>query len=645
MKKAFEKIYDEDLWQSGQGVGSGEGSAPDGTAEYREFLQEFLRNKQIRSVLDLGCGDWQSSRLIDWTGIDYLGLDVVETVIDRNNKHFATEHIKFSLEDISNCRLQPSDLLIVKDVLQHWPNRDILNFLPRIRDFKYCLLINCAFQTGMQNRDILQGQFRPVDLTKPPFGIGGEVVFSFHTDFSKFPPSFRHKDVLLLDASKGEIPVKIGLSSTGGGTGAVPEMFRGAVRTLQQDGPGALAAKVRNFILSSLGLRRGRPLKSLIASPPPEALKDGINVSGYIKAESGTGESCRTMIRTLQTTAVPLALNNFPALTLRQKDKTYSDSCVDINPYKINLSIVNADQVEAFKHYRGLEYVIGRYNIGYWVWELPSFPPELQGSFRYFHEIWTPSTFAVEAIRQATEMPVVRIPHSIHIDDFHEYGRGHFGLSPDSFLFFYMFDFQSYFERKNPLAAVRAFKKAFGKGESPLLLLKCTNGGFDRENYARLEEEAEGYKVIIIDRYLSRDEIYSLLKLCDAYVSLHRSEGFGLTIAEAMHFGKPVIATNYSANTDFQNEKNSYPVDYQMVEIEKDVGPYRKGNTWADADVDHAAELMRRVFEQPEEARSKGEQAYRDIRDTLSPEKVGEMAMNRLRAIDDARTKGILPAS
>ena len=148
-----------------------------------------------------------------------------------------------------------------------------------------------------------------------------------------------------------------------------------------------------------------------------------------------------------------------------------------------------------------------------------------------------------------------------------------------------------------------------------------------------MKEATRGLNIKIIDGYLYRDEVNALISLCDSYISLHRSEGFGLTMAEAMYLGKPVIATGFSGNIDFMNINNSYLVRYKLVEIDKDTGPYRKGHTWAQPDIGHAAELMRYVYNNQEAARETGKKAAEDIKLNLNYNTVGSEIRNRIERI------------
>jgi SAM-dependent methyltransferase len=198
MREQFERIYATNLWG-----GSGEGSRPRHARGYAHFLARFLRENQIRSVLDLGCGDWQFSRYINWTGIRYYGYDVVRSVIDRNQSLFGSPNISFHAYEGDLTQLPITDLLIVKDVLQHWSNQSVLDFLPHLKRYRMALITNCVDpEKPTANTDDVDGGARYIDLQRPPFNVHGELIYTF-TNYQPFwlrpfrGPRWR-KHVLLL---------------------------------------------------------------------------------------------------------------------------------------------------------------------------------------------------------------------------------------------------------------------------------------------------------------------------------------------------------------------------------------------------------------------------------------------------------------
>ena len=357
----------------------------------------------------------------------------------------------------------------------------------------------------------------------------------------------------------------------------------------------------------------------------------GVNIVGSIASESGIGEAVRSNIRAIEKAGIPYVLHNVGSNS-RENDDTYTNFVED-NPYSINLIHINADGIQGFLNVEGIECFRKRYNIGFWYWELSEFPDEWHDLFKYFDEIWVATDFCLDAITRVSPIPVVKISPSIVMEKTVGFDRAYYGLKKESFIFFFMFDFLSYFERKNPLAVIEAFMSAFRPDEDVLLLIKCSNSDWNIEARDRVMEAAGGLRVKFMDKYFSKVELNALMSLTDCYVSLHRAEGFGLPLAEAMYLKKPVIATGYSGNVDFMNLNNSFLVRYRLVEIEEDLGPYKKGRIWADPDTGHAAELMRLVYDNRDLANRIGEQASVDIKTYLSPEACGRRIFDRIQHI------------
>ena len=189
------------------------------------------------------------------------------------------------------------------------------------------------------------------------------------------------------------------------------------------------------------------------------------------------------------------------------------------------------------------------------------------------------------------------------------------------------------------MGLISAFKQAFQSGEKVSLVIKVSRGASHPEEFHRLQKAAKQVGAIVIDQRLPREELNGLIAACDCYVSLHRSEGLGLTIAEAMMLGKPCIATAYSGNLDFMDENNSLLVGYDLIEIESTAGPYEKGHRWAEPSIPEAANAMRWVFNHPEEARLLGERARLSTIRSFSPEQCGSRMLDRLNQIRSERSR------
>ncbi len=368
-----------------------------------------------------------------------------------------------------------------------------------------------------------------------------------------------------------------------------------------------------------------------IAKTGAQELPFGVNVAGYIQGEFGVAEVSRSLVRALEAVHIPFVLNNMAAPEHSANDRTFQNFSSS-NPFRVNIMNLNADQSSAVVQQYGREYLKGRYNIGRWSWELSSFPAQWNDAFQYFDEIWTISNFCTKAISEKSPIPVRTLLHSVSVDTSQSEPLRHmFGIPEDAFVFLFTFDFLSVFERKNPLGVITSFEQAFADDTHVRLVLKCTNNKYFPVEFALLQQRCENVKnIILFSNHLRRVDLTSLFLSSDAYVSLHRSEGFGYTMAEAMYCGKPVIATSYSGNMDFMNEKNSLLVRHRLVELERDFGPYEKGNVWAEPDLEHASLCMRWVYEHREGAHVIGRQASLDILDKLSPETIGKEILQRL---------------
>lgn len=365
----------------------------------------------------------------------------------------------------------------------------------------------------------------------------------------------------------------------------------------------------------------------------------GINLAGYLRTESGVGAAARGYVRGLRAAGVPVALHDLSHLSgNRAADGTLTGFDSE-HPYDTNLICADVEPHFAIVSHLGAELFQDRYNIGAWAWELPHFPEKWQDRFAYYDEIWVGSSFIANALAPVSPIPVVRVPPVMGSGSggTGEAGRRKLGLDPDEFAFLTVFDVHSHLTRKNPLAVIDAFRLAFTPSDRARLVLKCVNAHADPVGFGALAARAEGHAITIYDGYWPAHDVRDLMAACDAYVSLHRSEGIGLPIADAMALGKPVIATGWSGNMDFMTISNSFPVQYALAEIEADVGPYRAGQVWAEPAVTHAAALMRQIFERREEARACGEAARCEIEAGYSPASVAGRIERRLEAIQTRR--------
>ncbi|WP_312513350.1 glycosyltransferase [Chryseobacterium culicis] len=362
----------------------------------------------------------------------------------------------------------------------------------------------------------------------------------------------------------------------------------------------------------------------------------GVNISGFFKAEIGFGEAIRGNIKALEAASIPHVAINFNLdLKNRLNDNSIEKQLTEEPIYNINIIHLNPDTIPSFYQEKGADFFKKKYNIGFWAWELSEFPDSYNDYFSLFDEIWVPSSFCQKIVAAKSPIPVINIPHIIDIKDKDIDKEKEFSFSKDKFTFLFMFDYNSHLERKNTIAVIDAFEKAFPNDENVQLVIKTSIPTyFPQDKEAILNRIQDRDNIIIIEEMLRREKLLALINQCDCYISLHRSEGFGLTIAEAMALGKPVIATGYSGNLEFMNVNNSYAVKYEMVELTKNVGQLQQGSSWAEPDVNHAAQLMNFVFSNNEEAQKIGAKAREDMH-LFNAKNIGSRMKKRLEYIQN----------
>jgi glycosyltransferase involved in cell wall biosynthesis len=351
---------------------------------------------------------------------------------------------------------------------------------------------------------------------------------------------------------------------------------------------------------------------------------EGVNLVGYLRAEFGLGEGARQIAGALQALGVPLATYTYSPTSLQARQEHGFTELQPvsglINPFDLNIVRINYSQIARFAREMGPGFFSGRYTVGAWAAELEEFPASWVGALDFVDEVWMNSEYAAVGLRKCTSKPIRVLPNPVRVPVSSGADRRSLGL-PDNFLFLFVFDYNSTTRRKNPDGLVRAFKQAFTPGEGPILVVKSTNGHLHHQERERLRYEVgDRPDILLIEDYLSAGDKNALMACCDCYVSLHRSEGFGLTMAEAMALGKPTIATGYSGNLEFMTPENSFLVGFTRTQVPADAGHYPAGATWAEPDLDEAAALMRRVYTNPEAARQVGERARDDIIRLHGPE-------------------------
>jgi hypothetical protein len=425
------------------------------------------------------------------------------------------------------------------------------------------------------------------------------------------------------------------------------EAYRGR-SDLQAAFPDLDAPEGAEFVAWSWEHGRRELLPSLLPPLPtderrPAAGHLGVNVIGYLGETLGLAEAARMYIEGLTAANVPVSTTAvIPDLPVEEAHRSitrygsnaYDDRRAEIEP-AFNLACVNADALADLVTARGREFLAGRPTIGQWGWETDVLPPSWTRAFELVDEVWVYSRFVAENLGRVLPVPVVVVPPAVIVPDVTGVELPPWARS-DRFTFLFMLDMFSTERRKNALGLVTAFTRAFSPGEGPRLLLKTINARFRAKAYDELRARAGGHPdVEVVDEFVGGDQRSALLARADCYVSLHRSEGFGLPLAEAMALGTPVIATGYSGNLDFTTPFNSYLVDWAPTKVGPGNEIYPDLGNWAEPDLDHAAALMRHVRAHQEEAAERATRARREVHEWYAPETVGAIARARLQEFHD----------
>jgi glycosyltransferase involved in cell wall biosynthesis len=360
---------------------------------------------------------------------------------------------------------------------------------------------------------------------------------------------------------------------------------------------------------------------------------DGIDVLGFFTAEHGVGEAARVLNSTLQAAGVPVSTIDY---TDTQSRREHLFHCDNVSRNKVLMMAVNADHLNEAHRRLGRKFFRKRYVIGQWFWELEEAPEWFGPAFAHVDELWAPTRFIETMLRKCapSRVQVRYVPLPVvtpQVDTL--IARARFGLD-DRYMFLFSFDFMSVMKRKNPLGLIEAFCSAFAEGEGPMLVIKAINGDKRLVERNMLRDAVRKRSdIVLIDKYFTKVETSTLTSLADCYVSLHRSEGLGLTMSEAMTLGRPVIATGYSGNLDFLSDANSFIVPGSRVKVGHGAEGYSPESIWMEPNVSEAAKYMRYVYENQAEAVQKGLRGQADILRAFDVASCGAIMKGRLEQI------------
>jgi glycosyltransferase involved in cell wall biosynthesis len=323
----------------------------------------------------------------------------------------------------------------------------------------------------------------------------------------------------------------------------------------------------------------------------------GVNLLGHFSSRGGVGEDVRAAVRVLETAGIDhVVCDIYPGDSMGQEEVT-TVSQDDQLPYAITMACMTAEATLLAARKLGAAAFADHHVVGFWPWELPELPAIWRHAYDLVDEIWASSAFTHAALSRSSPVPVHPMPMMVAVEGTDNQGRSAFGLPADRFLFGFAFDGLSSFARKAPYHCIEAFARAFPEGDEPVgLVIKALRVKGDPQWEALARLAVADRRIHLVDRSLSRPALLDLWRTLDCFVSLHRSEGFGRNIAEAMCLGVPVIATAHSGNMDFTTHTTAALVPVSLKMVEAGEYPFGAGQLWAEPDLDLAAAHMRRMI-------------------------------------------------
>lgn len=396
-------------------------------------------------------------------------------------------------------------------------------------------------------------------------------------------------------------------------------------------------AKVSDALKTLNKSRYRAQIDSLFHRHNPPLSKNEVRFIGYVESKLGLGTAARGTVECFSYSSSRYSIFPYSYAALDRYDSKFQPEKYDTyRRHQINVFELGLDHIDHALNHVDCQTTSRSYNVLKLYWELSEIPSEKIEALNRYNEIWAPSKFVYDAVVKVYNKKVFIIPPYVDVTQKRKSKRSDFGLSDDKFYFLFSFDYNSSIQRKNPFAVLEAFRDAFPPSDSSIgFVIKTnnpSNASIDLQTVEKLKKIDS--RVLFIEDYIDRDTMLSLIKCCNCYVSLHRSEGYGMGMAEAISVGRKVIATNYSGNIDFMNRYNSFPVDYDIVRIEADQYYLSEGKTWADPTHESAVRQLRAaVIKAKPSLLAAVEQKFFSMRSIPSKARLSRMILARIRAI------------
>lgn len=359
-----------------------------------------------------------------------------------------------------------------------------------------------------------------------------------------------------------------------------------------------------------------------------------VNYHGFFDGNFGIAEATRLNATAMENAGIKVNRISYSSDTLeKSKSSTAADALINI--FHINSNVTH----EFFSKNQDIN-LAGHYNIVYWAWEFPEVSAKTVEFLNIFDELWVPSDFCVNIFTKYTGIPVMRFSHPIQkMAPSDEFKFEEYNIKPGSTVYITIFDSLSTTIRKNPEATIEAFINVFKDDPESVLIIKTHNLDRSKDAQKVLEKYAGISNIIMINEHFSKEKLHSLIQKSDVLISLHGSEGFGLTMAEAMSYGKIVVGTGYSGNLDFMNVNNSFLVQYSFIKTSNTKGLIAEGLTLAKPDLQDAIQKLLYIKNNFKSLNSVKQNAETQIRDNFSLESIGNLLKLRLSFIDQMDKK------
>lgn len=380
------------------------------------------------------------------------------------------------------------------------------------------------------------------------------------------------------------------------------------------------------------------------------SFSNGVNVVGYVSFSLGIGEDCRSTFNALRSVGINTNLIDFSPNNLKNRaNNILSYAISEKASFKVSIICLTPEEFMRYFLNDCSNALKDSYIIGYWPWELPRWPKNWELANELVNEIWVSSKFIYDSIIQTTKKPVKIMPLCVDelkgLEPLSSEERNNirhkYNLNIENIIFVFCFDLNSYLQRKNPWGSIDAFLKAFPPfpknqiNYNVNLIIKTFPPESENKDWDRLKQISElDERIIILENNLKRDDLLKFYGCCDVFLSLHRSEGFGRSLAESFQLGLDVISIKWSGNKDFCSGPLFHEVPYEIVSVPPGAYPHWPKQKWAEPNIDEASLVLKKVANQRKDKRKKIYDYSKEYQNQFSKYKCGQNYARRLKELN-----------